>query len=192
MQQQTVSISSPWGAILVRTSSDGICGVSFAPETGEVETETTPLLADALNLFERYFRGEQVQWSIPMDLSGGSDFDRKVWTAIEEIPYGGIRTYKWVAEKIGKPGATRAVGSALARNPIPVIIPCHRVIRSDGGLGGFSGGIEWKVNLLALEGIKVGKRGNKYYNSRNGGKKDEKNNLNSVSIVNYLSNCSGS
>lgn len=98
-----------------------------------------------------YFAGERADLTCEPDLSVGSDFDRSVWAAAREIGYGEVRTYSWIARHIGSPHAARAVGSALGRNPVLVIVPCHRVIREDGGLGGFSAGIEWKNRLLALE-----------------------------------------
>jgi len=81
----------------------------------------------------------------------GREFDKKVWLALKDIPYGETRTYKWLAEKIGKPTAFRAVGQALSRNPIPILLPCHRVIESDGSIGGYSSGIDIKRRLLEIE-----------------------------------------
>jgi len=86
------------------------------------------------------------------DISWASEFDRKVYRAVLEIPFGQVRSYGWVAKRIGKPGAVRAVGGALSRNRMPIVIPCHRVIKSNGDLGGFSSGIKMKKFLLRLEG----------------------------------------
>ncbi len=86
-----------------------------------------------------------------LDLSNFTPFQRKVLEAVKTIPYGEVRTYKWVAERMGNPGAARAVGQALKKNPYSVIIPCHRVIRSNGRLGGYSGGIQKKKRLLKKE-----------------------------------------
>jgi O-6-methylguanine DNA methyltransferase len=86
-----------------------------------------------------------------MDLSSGTDFQRRVWRALQKIPRGQTRSYGWVARKIGRPKAARAVGTACGANPVPIIIPCHRVIASDGSLGGFGGGLPLKRRLLALE-----------------------------------------
>lgn len=85
----------------------------------------------------------------------GTDFQRLVWDAIYQIPYGEARSYKWIAEQIGRPKAVRAVGSATGSNPITIIIPCHRVIGSNGKLGGYGGGLERKRQLLSLEGYPV-------------------------------------
>ena len=88
----------------------------------------------------------------PLDLSMGTRFQQEVWGALRAIPLGETRTYAQIAAQIGRPKATRAVGAACGANPIPVLIPCHRVIASDGGLGGFSAGLTWKIKLLSLEG----------------------------------------
>jgi len=98
-----------------------------------------------------YFAGERVNFDCRVEPTNASEFDRRVWESAREIGYGEIRTYGWIAERIGNKGASRAVGSALGRNPVPLIIPCHRVVRSDGGLGGFSSGLRWKIRLLELE-----------------------------------------
>ena len=90
-----------------------------------------------------------------MDLSNYTPFQRSVWKALQKIPVGETRSYQWVAKKIGKPKAVRAVGQAVGANPIPIIIPCHRVIRSDGTIGGFSSGLKWKRFLLTTENPKL-------------------------------------
>ena len=99
-----------------------------------------------------YFSGHKVNFPDKLDLSGATAFQREVWEATRLIPYGETRSYRWVAEQIKKPRSVRAVGQALGRNPLPIIVPCHRVLASDGGLGGFTGGIEMKRHLLHLEG----------------------------------------
>ena len=103
-----------------------------------------------------YFAGRAVTFTAPLDMSGVSRFDEKIYSVAKKIPYGEVRTYQWVAREAGRPGAARAVGGAMARNPCPLVVPCHRVVRSDGGLGGFSApcGIDLKRRLLALEGIR--------------------------------------
>ncbi|MFQ5903668.1 MAG: methylated-DNA--[protein]-cysteine S-methyltransferase [Candidatus Binatia bacterium] len=98
-----------------------------------------------------YFAGRLRFFSTPCDLGGLPPFTRSVLRITAKIPYGEVRSYRWVAERLGKPRATRAVGNALARNPIPIIIPCHRVVRSDGTLGGYALGLNWKRRLLELE-----------------------------------------
>ena len=106
---------------------------------------------DLVKLLKDYFTGRRVVFSNKLDLSEATDFQRKVWEATRRIPCGETRSYAWVAEQTGKPGAARAVGQALEKNPLPIVIPCHRVIASDGSLGGFGGGLAMKKRLLALE-----------------------------------------
>jgi methylated-DNA-[protein]-cysteine S-methyltransferase len=98
-----------------------------------------------------YLNGKLVSFPDKLDLSEASPFQKKVWQVDRSIPYGETRTYAWVANQLGMPKAARAVGQALAKNPLPIIIPCHRVICSSGDLGGFSGGIGWKQRLLEIE-----------------------------------------
>jgi methylated-DNA-[protein]-cysteine S-methyltransferase len=101
-----------------------------------------------------YFEGRAVDFPDELDLGGATFFQRKVWQAARLIPRGETRSYAWLAGRIGQPGAARAVGQALGRNPLPVVVPCHRVLAADGGLGGFSGGLDMKRLLLGLEGVK--------------------------------------
>jgi len=113
------------------------------------------LFADLIQRLKLYFGGYKVNFPDRLDLSGATDFQRKVWETTRLIPYGETRSYAWVAEQIKQPGALRAVGQALGRNPLPIIVPCHRVVASNGKLGGFSNGIEMKKRLLYLEGSAV-------------------------------------
>lgn len=99
----------------------------------------------------RYLAGEQVPFDDELDLTGTTPFNRDVWQATRLIPYGETQSYSWIAQQIGRPKALRAVGQALARNPFPIVVPCHRVLSKDGSLGGFSGGLEMKKRLLELE-----------------------------------------
>jgi methylated-DNA-[protein]-cysteine S-methyltransferase len=98
-----------------------------------------------------YFRGEPVVFHCQFDLSSATVFQKQVWETTLLIPYGETRSYAWVADQIGKQGAARAVGQALGRNPLPIIVPCHRVIAGNGTLCGFGGGLEMKQQLLELE-----------------------------------------
>lgn len=101
---------------------------------------------------ERYWKGEKVDFSFyPCDWERATSFQRKVWSVVRKIPFGEVHTYQWVAKKIGNPNSYRAVGQALARNPLLLVVPCHRVISSNGSLGGFSIGGQWKKELLLLE-----------------------------------------
>ena len=111
-----------------------------------------PVLDDLKARLQRYFAGERLAFDDPLDPTVGTPFQRRVWTATREIPYGEKRSYRWVACRIGSPGAARAVGQALAANSFPIIVPCHRVVQSDGGLGGFRDRPELKRRLLEMEG----------------------------------------
>jgi methylated-DNA-[protein]-cysteine S-methyltransferase len=99
----------------------------------------------------RYFAGGRVAFRFPLASGRGTPFQRAVWRALRRIPYGEVRTYGWVARAIGRPGAARAVGGACGANPWPIVVPCHRVVASNG-LGGYSAGLEWKRLLLGIEG----------------------------------------
>jgi methylated-DNA-[protein]-cysteine S-methyltransferase len=109
------------------------------------------LFPDLLKRLRAYYGGHQVDFPDELDFSAATAFQREVWVATRSIPYGRTRSYTWVAGQIGKPKAVRAVGQALGRNPLPVIVPCHRVLAIDGAIGGFSGGLEMKRFLLRLE-----------------------------------------
>ena len=106
---------------------------------------------DLTERLRAYFAGHKVTFPDQLDLTMATAFQREVWEITRLIPYGETRSYKWLAEQIKKPGAGRAVGQALGKNPLPIIIPCHRVLASNSSLGGFSGGLEMKRYLLARE-----------------------------------------
>lgn len=109
-------------------------------------------LREEILILERYFKGEKIDFDkIPISFIIGTDNEKKVWRELSKIPYGRTVTYSYIAEKIGMPYAQRFVGNAVGRNPIPIIIPCHRVVRKDGTLGGFSAGLHVKRYLLELE-----------------------------------------
>lgn len=102
-----------------------------------------------------YFAGKRIPFDYRLDLSPLTNFQKKALLKTKEIPYGETRSYKWVAESIGNPEAARAIGQVMAKNPLPIIIPCHRVIASNGKLGGFGWGPDWKRRLLRLEGLNL-------------------------------------
>ena len=149
---------SPIGGILVIAEGTCISRVrfEFMPPRATPEIPDAPLFTNVFDSLTRYFLGENPEFhQVPLTLSGGTEFQRAVWHTIREIPYGETRTYKWLAEQIGNPKAVRAVGGAVGANPISILIPCHRVIGSNGKLGGYGGGIERKRQLLELEGYPV-------------------------------------
>ncbi|MEW6686893.1 MAG: methylated-DNA--[protein]-cysteine S-methyltransferase [Candidatus Edwardsbacteria bacterium] len=154
--------SSPFGEICLSATERGLFYLQLSkPEEKFFETiakEVKVELRRDENFFEPlivdlcgYFAGIPVNFNYPLDLRGTTAFERAVWERVRRIPYGQVRSYSWIAKELGKPKAARAVGLALKFNPLPIIIPCHRVIRKNGSLGGFSGGLEWKKKLLALE-----------------------------------------
>ena len=121
-----------------------------------LSTPETELLKRTKDILDKYFDGDPVDFrEIPVAVEMGTAFQGAVWDTIYQIPYGEVRSYKWIAEQIGSPKAVRAVGNATGSNPISIIIPCHRVIGSNGNLGGYGGGIERKVQLLTFEGYPV-------------------------------------
>lgn len=111
-----------------------------------------PVLREAQRQVLSYLAGASRSLDFPLDLSTGTPFQRRVWRAALRIPYGRARSYQWIASKVGGKRSARAVGGALGANPVPLIVPCHRVVTHDGSLGGFSGGLPIKRKLLDLEG----------------------------------------
>jgi len=158
--------STAAGRVGVLASETGLLRVTLPrPSASEAKEQLGDSINQAVNspelfqdLIERlgaYYDGHQVDFPDKLDFSEATAFQREVWAASRLIPYGQTRSYTWVAEHIGKPKAVRAVGQALGRNPLPVIVPCHRVLAIDGAIGGFSGGLEMKRFLLRLESSSV-------------------------------------
>lgn len=147
------AVSTPLGTLYVLFSGKHLTGLVF--EKPRMKAADAP--ADIGAQLEAYFEGRLRNFSLSIKLSGGTEFERKVWLALREIPYGETRSYKWLAGRVGRPGGSRAVGQALAKNPLPIVLPCHRVVESQGKIGGYSSGVEIKRRLLAHE----------YYHSMN-------------------------
>lgn len=120
------------------------------PETDE--QKETPVIAETKRQLEEYFQGERQKFDLPLSPQG-TEFQKKVWKALEAIPFGETRSYKEIAETVGNPKGFRAVGMANNRNPIAIVVPCHRVLGSDRSLVGYAGGLDLKVSLLALEAL---------------------------------------
>jgi methylated-DNA-[protein]-cysteine S-methyltransferase len=119
-----------------------------------VQAPGSPLLAEAIRQLTAYFAGERHDFELPLDWSLISGFHRQVLRELAAgVPYGSVVGYGDLAARAGQPGAAQAVGMAMGANPLPVVVPCHRVVESDGGIGGFGGGLETKRKLLALEGV---------------------------------------
>ncbi len=138
-------------ALLTLPKSSREAALSEIKEFADDAVDGTSAFDDLPYRLQRYFDGEQVSFTDSIDLCGATGFYRDVWNATRSIPYGETRTYAWVAQQIGNHRASRAVGGALARNPFPIIVPCHRVVASNGKLGGFGGGLALKKRLLEME-----------------------------------------
>jgi methylated-DNA-[protein]-cysteine S-methyltransferase len=147
-------IDSPIGKLRLVSDGQNLVEIEFEgtyqarPE--DVPIEDNVLQRTTAQLLE-YFSGQRQQFDLPL-CAAGTDFQKLVWSALAQIPYGELRSYRDIAREIGRPKAVRAVGAANGRNPLPVIVPCHRVVGSDGSLTGFSGGLAIKTRLLILEG----------------------------------------
>ena len=154
----TLHVTSALGGITLAATDRGLAGVWFdaqrhAPDTsGWTEAPEHPVLKQAAAELQAYFDGQRDHFEMPLDLSHGTEFQQAVWRALLRIPRGGTTSYGRLGADIGKPAAVRAVGAAVGRNPISVIVPCHRVLGSDGSLTGYAGGLERKSRLLQLEG----------------------------------------
>jgi len=154
-------LESPLGSLYVAVSDRGLYRLDFSPDPDAflntldplARTERNPAaLAPVAGQLREYFAGARSRFDLPLDLSRLSPFQRRVLQTARQIPAGSVWTYRQVAQVIGQPQASRAVGQALGRNPIPIVIPCHRVVRSSGELGGYRGGLDRKRQLLRLEG----------------------------------------
>lgn len=157
MKQFTKTISSPVGALTLIARDAGLSAILWENDdpkrvrVGElIAAPDHPILIQAERELRAYFAGERTSFSVPLDAIG-TEFQKKAWAALLTIPYGETRSYRQLATQIGNPKASRAVGAANGRNPISIIVPCHRAIGSDGALTGFAGGLEAKRYLLALE-----------------------------------------
>lgn len=166
-------LETPIGRLLISSTDRGVCRIDFEkkvePEEELVGLEqwaavklggTVSLMAgggvcaEAAGQLDEYFRGGRTRFELPLDLTG-TPFQLQVWGALAKIPYGELRSYKQVAEAIGSPKAVRAVGGANNKNPVPVVIPCHRVVGAGGDMVGYAGGLPIKHKLLELEGLEL-------------------------------------
>jgi O-6-methylguanine DNA methyltransferase len=151
------------GRIRAAATKDGVCAISvrggerrllaMLPEGAEISAGPNGHLDRLFGHLRAFARGEGISPKTEFHLVCGTPFERRVWTEIKNIPFGETRSYAELAKRIGRPKAFRAVANACGKNPLPIIIPCHRVIASDGGIGGFTGGLALKRRLLALENI---------------------------------------
>lgn len=156
-------ISTPVGPLVIRGTTGAVHEIHFVrdksmrdelmrddPADSHEQSVSAPV-RDAVRQLDEYFHGRRHRFDVPIDLAGTS-FQRAVWNQLLTIPYGTTCTYGDLADAVGKPGAARAVGAAVGRNPISVVVPCHRVVAAGGRLGGYGGGLDKKRFLLQLEG----------------------------------------
>lgn len=144
---------TPVGVIGIAESNGCITDIFFGDKIKSGMSEcTTPLLRQAASELDEYFVSQRRRFTLPLSAEG-TEFQRNVWHALEAVPYGQTCSYGEIAAAIGKPKASRAIGQANNRNPIAIVIPCHRVIGANGKLTGYGGGIDVKERLLAIEGI---------------------------------------
>jgi methylated-DNA-[protein]-cysteine S-methyltransferase len=158
---------SPFGKLLVAMGRRGLVRLAYPNEKpedvlAELADEISPRVLESPRAtdevrreLDEYFQGTRRKFAIRVDLSSVQGFGRKVLEQTSRIPFGSVATYRDVATRSGSPAAVRATGNALGANPIPIVVPCHRVVRTGGGLGGYTGGLERKVRLLELEGVEV-------------------------------------
>jgi methylated-DNA-[protein]-cysteine S-methyltransferase len=140
-------VDSPVGPLGVVLDGATVVGVRFGAPASFGESGTHPVVAE----LSAYFAGTLTVFSVPVELRGGTDFERAIWDEIAKIPYGEMLTYGAIATALGDPTLARAVGTACNRNPVPVIVPCHRVVGAGGKMVGFGGGVDRKRRLLELE-----------------------------------------
>ncbi len=151
--------ASPLGPMIVAATAHGLAGLWFEGQKHLPDTHTWPqqpghpVLRQAVAQLAEYFAGQRTRFDLPLDLQGGTAFQKAVWTALLGIPAGQTVSYGAISQRIGKPAAVRAVGAAVGRNPVSVVVPCHRVLGGDGALTGYAGGLDRKTALLRLEGV---------------------------------------
>lgn len=153
---ETVIVQSPVGYLHMLFEDGDIVGINIT-ERGRVTGRIPQYAAEVVKELDAYFAGSLRSFTIRFRFPQGTIFQQEVWRALLTIPYGETRSYGWLAATVGSPRAARAVGQAVGRNPLPVIIPCHRIIASNGSLGGFSCGVRVKKCLLELEQAGIGR-----------------------------------
>ncbi len=152
--ERSVRLDTPVGPVTVTATERAVTAVRFGaagPAVGQAG-DLPPVLRQAVEELREYFAGERREFTLPL-APAGTPFQQQVWTALREIPYGTTCSYGRIAERIGRPKACRAVGMANNRNPIAIVVPCHRVVGASGALVGYAAGLEVKEKLLALESM---------------------------------------
>jgi len=163
--RRAIIFKSRWGWMGISETAKGIDSVvlpkvSRQAALSELQTDkiellkghASPRLQEARTQLTGYLAGTRRSFDLPLDLSRGTSFQRKVWRTLRRVSYGRLRSYQWVAVRVGGRQYARAVGNAVGANPMPIVIPCHRIVAQDASLGGFSGGLPTKRKLLTLEG----------------------------------------
>lgn len=151
--------------LLIAKNENGVCSIEFTSNVEKFKKMLAERCSDDVKYapvklrpevrqIKEYFSGKRKTFNMKLSLSG-TDFQKKVWNAIAKVAFGKTESYDWLSKKINNPGALRAVGSACGRNPVPVVIPCHRIISKDGGIGGFGGGLPLKRKLLKIEKVEI-------------------------------------
>ena len=147
-------VDSPIGVLILVASDDGLRKILWegqADEAGDsLVDETHPVLSAAAAQLDEYFERKRTTFDLPLDLVG-TDFQKEAWLALADVPFGETTSYGEQAERIGRKGAFRAVGAANGKNPVPIVLPCHRIVGANGALTGFAGGLDIKQRLLAHE-----------------------------------------
>lgn len=147
---ETAFLSTPIGVLKIVGSENGVESVQFKDSNGSISEGIPSGLEDVVNQLQEYFNGERTEFNLKLSPKG-TDFQKRVWDELERIPFGQTQSYQQIANKLGDPKVVRAAATANGRNPISIIIPCHRVIGSDGSLTGYSGGLHRKKWLLEHE-----------------------------------------
>ncbi|MFZ4623849.1 MAG: methylated-DNA--[protein]-cysteine S-methyltransferase [Rhodoferax sp.] len=157
-QARQAAYHSPLGPMTLAATDRHLLGAWFAdaahrPDLGTIPAQADhPILQQAAAELNEYFAGQRTRFELPLRLDTGTSFQNAVWQALLGIEFGRTCSYRFVSEQLGKPRAVRAVAAAIGRNPISIIVPCHRVIGADGSLTGYAGGLPRKIALLQLEG----------------------------------------
>ena len=156
MTNWTVIAPAADTTLYIAAGDRGVCHIAFADEipAGWTRKDSHALLREAARQLKLYYDRRLKNFDVPLEMNGTA-FQRKVWDTLLGIPYGEVISYAQLADKVGSPRGFRAVGAANGKNPVPIIVPCHRVINTGGGLGGYSCGLPYKRRLLELEGVKV-------------------------------------
>jgi methylated-DNA-[protein]-cysteine S-methyltransferase len=145
--QSCDELRTPLGLLYLIVSGSALAGLAW--ERPSLRVERAP--EEMRGALEQYFEGALREFAFPISVECGTEFERRVWLELRAVPYGETRSYRWLAERVGSPRGARAVGQALSRNPLPIVLPCHRIVEARGRIGGYSSGTDRKRRLLDLE-----------------------------------------